>query len=593
MLDLIRFFQNRSRPWIFGAAGIAAALVWAQFRGFDPLDAATHFLSYQFPADNTDTHTHYAQLARPLWLLCGSDIVWFRLLTLALVVKSAWFFWRAWRPLLTENNDSAPAVLSLGLSALAGVAWLPVLLGYNSLATIFTLLGLGALAPIIGIPAGSSSSTLRHAIGMLFFLVSVSLAILAKPPAGLALAVFGGLLAVNRWRPNRALNWTFFFLAAAAASAALLLFGRAISTPGFDPAALFSFGGINISPAWIVSTIDRYAAELAPFMASLGRDALFIVLPGVMLAVVVFRRARGLLCPSWLVSAAFVASCLALVAAAALRGLWDGSYSHAVSGEMARLYLLFWLALAPAMLACLWTPGAAGIDARRRAPIVAALFFLPLTSGFGSTNTLYFSALHGTVLWTAGLLLAARCIATVAQLPRLNFGVACVLGLAAAAHLFSGHFLRPYMNQPPLWRQNIPVSVGWPATTLRLDPVSARFIEQVRATLVTHGFRPGDDVFGFFNLPGIVYAVGAKQPGAPWYFGTWYGGDDTDGGKIRQVPLERRQRAWIITQADLSAFSRQFRECAIDFPAGYEKIGETVNPTTTLPISIWKPRARP
>jgi hypothetical protein len=593
MLDQIGFLKNRSRPWILGAAGIAAALVWAQFRGFDPLDAATHFLTYQFPEDNTDTHTHYAQLARPLWLLCGSDIVWFRLLTLALVAGSTWFFWHAWRPLLAENVDSAPAGLSLGLSALAGMAWLPVLLGYNSLATIFTLLGLGTLAPIIGIPTGSPLGARHYAIGTLLFLVSVSLAMLAKPPAGVALAVFGGLLVLNRWRPPRALNWILFFVATAAAAAGLVTLGRASATPGFDPAAPFSFGGINISPAWIVSILDRYAAELAPFMASLGRDALFIALPAVMLAVVVFRRARGLLCPRWLVSAALIASSLALVAVTALRALWDGSYAHAVSGEMARLYLLFWLALAPALSACLWTPGAAGTDARRRAPIVAALFFLPLTSGFGSTNTLYFSALHGTVLWTAGLLLVARCIATLAHLPRLNFGVACALSLAAAAHLFSGHFLRPYMNQPPLWRQNIAVSVGWPATTLRLDPESARFIEQVRATLVTHGFRPGDDVFGFFNLPGIVYAVGAKQPGAPWYFGTWYGGDDTDGGKIRQVPLERRQRAWIITQADLSAFSRQFRECAIDFPAGYEKIGETVNPTTTLPIAIWKTRARP
>lgn len=571
----------------------ATALTWAQFRGFDPLDAATHFLTYQFPADNPDTHTHYAQLARPLWLMCGSNIIWFRLLTLLLVAGSTWVFWRAWRPLLAENDDSVPAGLSLGLSALAGVAWVPVLLGYNSLATIFALLGLGALAPIIGISAGSSMGTLRHAIGALLFLLAVGLAMLAKPPAGLALAIFGGLLVLNRWRLPRALNWILFFLATAAASAALIVLGRAIATPGFDPAALFSFGGLNISPAWIVATVDRYAAELAPFRASLGHDTLFIILPAVMLALVVYRRARGLLCPRWLVSAALVASCIALVAAAALRGLWDGSYTHAVSGEMARFYLLFWLTLAPALFTCLWVPGAAGTDARRCAPIVAALFFLPPMSGLGSTNTLYFSALHGTVFWTAGILLAARCIATVTHLPRLNFGVACALSLVGAAHLFSGHFLRPYMNQPPLWRQNIPVSVGWPATTLRLDPASARFIAEVRASLVTHGFRPGDDIFGFFNVPGIIYAVGAKQPGAPWYFGTWYGGDDTDGGKIRQVPLERRQRAWIITQADLSAFSRQFRECAIDFPSAYEKIGETVNPSTALPIAIWKPRARP
>lgn len=581
--------RRQFHPWLWATGGIAATLAWAQFHGYDPLDSATHFLTYRFPADNPDTHTHYPLLARPLWLLCGSNIVRFRLLTLTLVSGSAYFFWRAWRSLLVAEADRAPAGLALGLSAIAGVAWLPVLLGYNSLATIFTLLGLGVLAPAPGLTPGSPDGVPRRAFLGLLFLLAVGLAVLAKPPAGLALAFWGGLLALVRWRPPRALRWTLIVLAAAA----LLALLRHVSSPAFDPSAPLSFAGVHISPDWLLATLDRYGAELAPFAVSLGRDALFIAPPALALALVTAVRLRGRAVPAWTVPAILVTGALGFAVAVALRGLWDGSYSRAVSGEMARLYLLFWLALAPALVVCLCSRRPAGLAARRHAPFVAALFFLPLTGGFGSTNTLYFSSLHGTVFWTAGILLAARCIATAGDFRRLPSFVARALCLVAAAHLFSGHFLRPYMNQPPLWRQNVPVAVGWPATILRIDPASARFIDEVRTTLAAHGYRPGDDIFGFFNLPGIVYAVGARQPGAPWYFGTWYGGDDNDGGKLRQVPLARRQAAWIISQADLTAFRPRFRECAIDFPAAYEKIGETVNPSTGLPVVIWKPRALP
>ena len=148
------------------------------------------------------------------------------------------------------------------------------------------------------------------------------------------------------------------------------------------------------------------------------------------------------------------------------------------------------------------------------------------------------------------------------------------------------------MQQPNLWKQTEAVEIGNPATTLKVDPSLADFIRYVRKTMVADGFKPGDDVFGFFNLPGIIFAIGAKEPGAPWYFGTWYHQDDTDGGKLRRVPLERRKRAWIITQADVVPYRKQFLESGIDFPDGYRKIGSTINPTTGLEIGIWKPADR-
>jgi hypothetical protein len=223
---------------------------------------------------------------------------------------------------------------------------------------------------------------------------------------------------------------------------------------------------------------------------------------------------------------------------------------------------------------------------------ITILLFIPLSSSFGSTNPAYVSALHETAFWAAGLILLADTVAIVTELKWFSPAVAGILCLAAISHIYSGQFLRPYMYQTSLWKQNTLTEIGNPKTILRVDNSLAKFIKYVRATLETAGYSPGDDVFGFFNLPGVIFAIGGKEPGAPWYFGTWYHDDDTDGGKLRRVEIKRRQEAWIITQADVTRFRDEFALSGIDFPGGYRKIGQTVNPTTGLEIEIWKPISR-
>jgi hypothetical protein len=223
---------------------------------------------------------------------------------------------------------------------------------------------------------------------------------------------------------------------------------------------------------------------------------------------------------------------------------------------------------------------------------VLVLGLIPLCSSFGSTNTVYVSALHFTVFWSASLMLVADQISASLGISCFRVWVATLLFVSAGTHIFSGHFLKPYMYQPPLWRQTVAVDIGAPPTSLKVDPDLAKFIASVRRILIAHGYRAGDDVFGFFNLPGLIFAVGAKQPGAPWYFGTWYHNDDTDGGKLRNVSAQRRQAAWVISQADVTSYRPDFLNSGIDFPNGYTKIGRETNPTTGLEIGIWKPIAR-
>lgn len=568
---------------------ITLSLVWAQFRGLDLLDAATHFLTYQFPADNPDTHTRYHLLARPVWLLCGGNIVAFRLVCLGLMTGAALMFWRTWRGVLADTAVNRWTGLTLWLSAIAGLAWLPVVLGYNSLSTIFALIGLAALPPGLGFAAYSHVRRPARAACFGVFAVAVLAAALVKPPAALALAGWGGFLALWLVPMPRILRLSIVVLALAGIAGSIWLGLHWMTTAGSDSNQVVDVAGVSFSPVWMASTLVRYGREFADFLPALGIDLLYVGAPALGLAALLIVKLRTQAVPAPWVRFILGGFMAAWIAAVACRQLWDGSFAHAVSGEMARLYLVLWIALAPAWLVLQFSRR----DTLSSAPLVIALFFLPLTCGFGSTNTLYFSALHWTVFWAAGLLLLSRSVATALEEPRLHHMIIGLLLLTAGLHLFSGHFLRPYMYQPSLWRQTEPVAISDPPTTLKLDPATARFLGEVRSVLMTHGYRAGDDVFGFFNLPGVVFALGAKQPGAPWYFGTWYGNSDTDGGKIRQVSQSRRQQAWILTQADVTIFRTQFHDAGIDFPDGYVKIGQTINPTTGLEIGIWKPKSRP
>jgi hypothetical protein len=134
--------------------------------------------------------------------------------------------------------------------------------------------------------------------------------------------------------------------------------------------------------------------------------------------------------------------------------------------------------------------------------------------------------------------------------------------------------------------------VGSPGTALLLDDENSRFLNETRQLLEAHAFQPGDDVFAFFNMPGLVYAVGGRSPVIPWYFGRIYVGNGVEASYMQAAGADRRQRAFLITQDDLFRFRDHFHQGGIDFPEGYELIGSLVNPNTALPVKIWKPRGR-
>jgi len=571
-------------------AVVAAALAWAQFRGFDMLDGAFYFLLYQDPADNSDTQTRFHLLARPVWLLCGQNIVAFRFATLALASVACWLFWRAFRRLLPRPGVPGLYWWPLWLATMAGLAWVPVALTYNSIAVILALVELAILLQFLDPHApGSPQQFIRWPLALVLVVLLYGI-YLAKAPAAAVLAACSYALFCLDPRLNpslrRALVFTGALMVVIVAGTGLYV----VTRPDFGPNKIFLIKGLLFTPKLIYTIVARYRDEVARLLPSVRGDFAWTIGPMILASLSIFVVARR---PRW------PAACLALLlfamgAALLARRLWDCSFTAAVTGEASRFYLLVWGSLLPVWVISLWrTAGPDRWGAARQTAWIVVMFTLPLVSSFGSTNTVYVSALHQTVFWVAGLLLVADRISFAFAAAWFRPAFVALVSLAAAGHIFSGHFLRPYMYQPSLWKQTASIEIGFPATRLKVDPALAAFLRDVRTALDTNGYKPGDDVFGFFNLPGVIYAMGAREPGAPWYFGTWYHQENIDELKLERVPLARRQHAWIVTQADVRRFRPEFLKCEIDFPDGYKMIGKTINPVTGLEIGIWKPRSRP
>ena len=571
------------------ALAVATLLLWAQSRGFDLLDGGYYLLLYQNPSENPDTYTRFHWIARPLWLACGENLVAFRILCLILATAAAAIFWRAWRRHVTGCEGYALGACALWLAVMASFTDVPVALTYNSLPTLFILIGLSLFLGLLGRSPnpGETQGPRLFAYALLPLLLAGIY--VAKPPAAIAFLVAAyGFACVHPALPGRLrriLAWVTAVGVAAAAVGLLAVLGG----KGFDSEAGIQVAGLMLSADWVQHTLTRYAGELAVLTPAIRGDFAWTALPAVLAmgASLGSRKAGG----SRAVDLALALLLTSVLAALGARRLWDGSFNAAVSGEAARFYLLLWGSLLP-----LWF--VAVVRTRESVSLshivwVLLLFAMPWISALGTTNTLYLGAMHLSILWAAGLLLASDRIGLALQSRWFAPALACVISVGAIGHIVSGQVWKPYMFQPSLWAQTEPVQIGNPATTVRLDPARAHFLTEVRSILTSNGFKPGDDLFGFFNLPGVVFAVGGREPGAPWYFGTWYGNSNVDTGKIRDVSEARRKSAWIITQDNLLRFKREFHDAGIDFPEGYKMIGHTTNPASSLEIAIWKPLSRP
>ncbi|PTY06636.1 hypothetical protein DB347_11390 [Opitutaceae bacterium EW11] len=586
--------------------GAVAIAIWSAPRGFEFLDTGCYFLEYKFPHDVSDTHTTYHLFARPFFLMVGESVVGFRYVSWALVWAATVVLAIGWKRHLDVLDGAQGRVFSyatlLGiflLVACANYTIKPAALTYNSLNYVAMSLALGGLFG--GCARLRRDGGARRWAGVVEIASAAGVALvdmLIKPTTAAYVLGFVVLYAMSSllipWQAKKRL------LIVGGLAAAVGLSGMIAFVGGVGPFLVRArtLTGILENQAFMQELNTRTLREFRELGSFLVHDLRFaspaLVVAGIVLLALRWKPILQRRAAVWLGGLVF-----ALWLASTVEGkLWRGSHGLYFEGIVARLYVgVLLLASGAALISRFAIPtvgGAEGRPARRATAkllLWVLLVVLPFAGAYGSTTSMYLNGALYSVCWLAATLLALGEIATRWGTGKVVPFVTVPLALFAVAQLYHGQIYLPYMSTAPLWTNTVPTAVGNEHSIVLLDPESSAFINYTRNTLNEHGFKPGDDIFCFFNVPGLVYAVGGRSPVAPWYFGRIYVGNPVEESQMQAAGPERRRRAWLITQAEVTQFRDHFHRGGIDFPEGYEQIGSMLNPQSHLEVKIWKPRS--
>ncbi|MBC7369563.1 MAG: hypothetical protein H7343_22570 [Undibacterium sp.] len=567
-------------------------------RSFDFTDEGVYYLSAINPSDVPDRQTTYFYIGRALFAATGHSLLLTRVVIASLLLGSTLLFNRGATAFLTAFAPALKLGPWLGVATVAGTALAfsisPVAPSYNLFNAIFLLAATGLVLRASALPRSADRTDSLTLLGLL-----------------LAAALLVGLDFFVKFSTCAVLvgGLTLFFLLTSRASwlrkTLILLAAPAV--------------GLIVGAGYFIF-VERFAVWRAGIGGTLSglsngtylRDELLRYVREIQTHVLETFWAYADVLTAVLVVGAILLCCrsrpriqrgLAAAGFAIILGLFAISPLPAGSIHLngvlgLRLHLGALVVLGVAVAATLLVRKSPSdrsflAGAWRLLPLVPLFAVLPYAGAFGTTNNINTNTIYQFGPWLALIALATGILAHAWQAAWLM--PLCLLPLIAITlfQSFTGYWLHPYRIPGGRPAQTEPTLIGAPAyaSTLRLDPASHDFIAATRAQLTAHGFKPGDDIFAFYNLPGLVFALGGVSPGHPWYFSGDQRSLDLDAMRVSMVASARRTRAFVITNGDVTSFLPRLHAAGLDFPAAYHRCGESLkNPLTQETVEVWRPR---
>lgn len=229
-----------------------------------------------------------------------------------------------------------------------------------------------------------------------------------------------------------------------------------------------------------------------------------------------------------------------------------------------------------------WLSGRPVFDrAPERAPARAGVAFvvflalLPFCCAVGTGNNLFeHTANHLAPVFLLILLLSALIWQ---RRHTLFLSALCLsmLCLVAAWQFFSGYLYTPYGLALPMEFQTQPTSL--PGIEGQKLCFGGRvFLEKINSLLVDAGFKQGDTILGFYNLPGVLLASCGTAPGMPAYFPEPSTNNMTANG-LRKLKANERLfllQTWTLPPEVLL----ELKQKGYDFPGKFKLLGSVTNP---------------
>lgn len=593
----------RPLGWVLAALLLGGFLLVGTHldRGFDFSDEGVYYLNFQFPKEFPAGFTQYHLFGARVYELFGGNIVALRALPWLALLLTTLFFGAAWIRFFRNVIAGVPGVIAgifllLTASVFVSFSWPPPGLSYNSMADLGMLVAAGSLL-FMAAPQGSS---LMRAAGVAGFAGSLVFLLVVKGSAAVGVGFAGALflLAVPslpwRWK----LGLLLVGVAALVAGGAILWFLAREQLAGvfdFFLAHSRNFFGALWSGSPVDPMLQRHWEEVwhLPWRVLLSYNLPVIL--GVVLGLIGRFGPSAVRPPSRIFDGGIGVVFIALLVSIYSKGGYLAGITHrhgSILAYAALLGILLALLIARAPIAAAKENGTAPRGTLLLCWVTGLLFFaLPFVTAAGTTHRIYINALlhlgpfFGLIALVA-FQVARRCRTWLPWVLTLF-----VTTLVAGSQFLHGGFFVPYRLPSALWQMHESVEIGVPSTRLRLDTESARFTRELQTLLAEAGFKAGDDLLALFDMPGVVFAMGGKSPGRPWYFPN-YGeqGERENLASLRIAGRDRIAKAIVLQSNHDPRVTEYLASQDLSFPGDYELIGETQQPFRNWTVSVWRPR---
>lgn len=578
-----------------------AFLIWAMRRGFDITDEASYLIAMQYPRDVLTSASGHHWFLAPLFYAVGGNLWGLRLAGLALTLGATLVLlagvsraldrlappadvwrWRRWQ--------ERALVIS---GALLGYTWFLPTPSYNWLNAWAVTIAMGGLSA--GLTGRERDTRRRPAFGWFVCVgACIALSFFAKFPTALSLAVCASA-AVLFWPEWPGAERVRALVAIGLGlGGVFLVFFVAVERPDRWWSA-FNEGLSMVErmrPNATTEVIFRYPGEIIKYVVRPGRTgALAIILALVVGAAgFVFAKRRGYTPATAGDVAVYTFLTLAACASFAyfVRLAPVEYFRHVARFDFA---WLFFCGAAAAWWARDRTT-ASSFTPRGRWILVGLLFCAPFAGAVGSGTTINVSMRFTFGPWFVLFVALFRTMAAVPIRRRIEPIGLAVLSVLCAGQTIVGAFGGPYRLNTDLAGQTQPTHLGSAGTTVLLDPAAGRFFDDLRRTAAEAGFRPGDDVLAFFDMPGGVFALGGRSPGAPWFSAAWSGATALAESNLDLIGPERAGRAFLLETPSahewLAGLPARF---GITFPSHYVLRGElrVPYPWPGGVVRLWQP----
>ncbi|VEP11256.1 membrane hypothetical protein [Hyella patelloides LEGE 07179] len=219
------------------------------------------------------------------------------------------------------------------------------------------------------------------------------------------------------------------------------------------------------------------------------------------------------------------------------------------------------------------------ISFRKIIGVSSFLLLLPFGAAFGTNTSIRALAARNIIPWLAVILILLTLLYQNHKTKNFIYLFTLTIIVWLGIKISYSQIYHPYkLLENRLQQTELLEFVQPHARGLKVDPLTANFIEQLHNIVHQSGFQVGDPIIALHDMPGLVYLLGGFSPGAPWYFSVFPESPVRTCNNILHSSFNPKKAVFLINNDIDPLVLGCLKKVGINFPQDYHKVGEVENP---------------